>query len=210
MKHPLYVVLRSGGNYTPEHVERLRRQVPNFQVFTLTDIPGVPNKIPLLYNWPGWWSKLELCRPDIVGDLFYLDLDSTVVGDLSQMSSVYRTTMLSDFYRPEHVQSSVMLLTQNDRRRIWQAWISGPYAHIDRYKTRRVGFNGDQNFIEDVLGAYNIQRFQTQLPGQAISYKVHIAKHLYTPDFNWRATYPAARVIVFHGKPRPFDIPELT
>jgi len=40
--------------------------------------------IPLRHNFPGWWSKMELHRPDMPpGRTLYLDLDSYVIRDLS-------------------------------------------------------------------------------------------------------------------------------
>jgi hypothetical protein len=40
-------------------------------------------KIELEYAWPGWWSKMELHRPDLPeGRTLYLDLDSHVIRAL--------------------------------------------------------------------------------------------------------------------------------
>ena len=45
------------------------------------DVPA--EKIELVKNWPGWWSKVELFRPDIpCGRTLYLDLDTYIVGSL--------------------------------------------------------------------------------------------------------------------------------
>jgi len=59
-----------------------------FDFYVLTnnmkaDVPGT--KIELLHgnDWPGWWSKMELHRPDLpVGRTLYMDLDSHVIRNL--------------------------------------------------------------------------------------------------------------------------------
>ena len=68
----------------------------------LSDVPvdGVET-IPLQHDWPGWFAKFELFRPDIEGDLLYFDIDTVITGDLKQLE-VGQTTMLSDFYHPQH------------------------------------------------------------------------------------------------------------
>ena len=39
--------------------------------------------LPLKHNWPGWWAKVELHRPDLPeGRTLYLDLDTHIVGNL--------------------------------------------------------------------------------------------------------------------------------
>ena len=47
------------------------------------DVPGT--KIELLHgdDWPGWWSKMELHRPDLPsGRTLYMDLDSHAIRSL--------------------------------------------------------------------------------------------------------------------------------
>ena len=80
-----------GRDFTEEDVWRLYRNVEehidrpySFYVLTndmMADLPG--EKIEILHNWPGWWSKMELHRPDLPeGRTLYLDLDSFIVGSL--------------------------------------------------------------------------------------------------------------------------------
>jgi len=77
--------------FIPEDVWNLYRSVSKhtdrpFKFYCLTNdmkakLPGT--KIQLLYNWPGWWSKMELFRPDLpCGRTLYMDLDSRVVSSL--------------------------------------------------------------------------------------------------------------------------------
>jgi len=190
---PLIVtVLRSGGEYLPEHVYRLKKMLPGRMLYCLSDIRLNSSvvTISLKYDWAGWWSKMELFRPDFVCDWFYVDLDTTITGDISDMLNVGRTHMLSDFYRPERPASGLMYLTPDDRARVWNEWIKDPHGHM-----ARAGTLGDQAFIRTVLGD-GVARWQDTLPGQVVSYKVHCREDIPSD----------ARVVCFHGKPRPWAL----
>lgn len=80
-----------GRNFTIEDVERLHDSVSKhidreFEFFCLTNYDGsMPfNKIPLIHpEWPGWWAKVELHRPDLPPErTLYMDLDSHAVRSL--------------------------------------------------------------------------------------------------------------------------------
>lgn len=81
-------------DFAPEDVERLRNTVDKhidrpYRFYALTNdetMPLAAEKIPLRHNWPGWWSKVELHRPDLPpGRTLYLDLDSYVVRSLQPL-----------------------------------------------------------------------------------------------------------------------------
>lgn len=182
-------VLRSGGDFTPAHVQWLAQQVPGLVCLTDTDVPGVKT-LPLYYSWPGWWSKMELFRPDIRGDLLYLDLDTVVMGDLSEFD-VGRTTVLADFTQAGRIGSGFMYLVEMDRPPVWAAWVQDPERHMRECVTQERW--GDQGFLQGVLVA---QRWQDVLPGRVVSYKTHC--HNGPPR--------GAKVVCFHGKPRPWEV----
>lgn len=182
-------VLRSGGEYQPEHVQWLSRQVPGLICLSDVDVPGV-EVVPLEHDWPGWWSKLELFSGAIPGDLLYLDLDTVVTGCLGGFE-VGETTMLSDFYKPRLPASGLMYIADRDKPRVWREWVKDPQAHMRRCRTSQCW--GDQGFLAGVLRP---QRWQDQLPGRVVSYKVHC-----------RSGVPAAAdVVCFHGNPRPWSV----
>lgn len=185
-------VLRSGGEYKPAHVQWLARQVPGLACLSDVDVPGVPT-IPLRHGWPGWWSKLELFRPDIGGDLFYIDLDTVITGDLAPLIEAAngKTTMLSDFYWPKQPASGLMYIAQADRAAVWEAWMRRPQTHMGKRGGR--GTVGDQGFLGSVL---NPQRWQDVAPGRVVSFKVHCKQQLPSK----------ARVVCFHGQPRPWNV----
>lgn len=186
-------VLRSGGEYGPEHVQWLARQVHGLVCLSDTPVDGVPC-IPLQHEWPGWWSKMELFRPDILGDLFYIDLDTVVLGDLDTVieAASGKMTMLSDFYWPDRPASGLMYIAAADKEKVWQEWMIDPAEHMARRGGR--GTIGDQGFLGRVLGD-SVQRWQDVAPGTVVSYKAHC-----------KGGVPSsAKLACFHGQPRPWD-----
>lgn len=182
-------VLRSGGEFTPRHVQWLAKQVPGLVCLTDMAVPGVP-VVQMANHWPGWWSKMNLFSKAIPGDLLYLDLDTVVIGDLAPLEGVGETTLLDDFYKPGLLASGLMYIREEDKAQVWDAWLEDPNGHRERCQTRERW--GDQGFLQDVLTA---QTWQQALPGTVVSYKVHCQKQI--PH--------GARVVCFHGNPRPWS-----
>lgn len=189
-------VLRSGGEYDVEDVIRLeagiRTHLLGARFICFSDIPMRCVTVRLEHAWPGWWSKLEIFRPEIEGDLLYADLDTIITGDLSDMAGIGKLTIMRDVYRPDGLQSSVMYIPQSEKRRVWEAFRSRPDIHM-----RRHSGGGDQAFLETLwLGGAAI--WQDELPGQVVSYKAgKIAENGVPAD---------CRAVVFHGRPKPRDI----
>ena len=193
------MVLRGGKEYLPLHAQVLARQVEKHLCTDVVCYADVPVKgvdvIPLQSNWPGWWAKMELFDPRVPGDLLYLDLDTIVLGDLGDIASRTRLTILRDFYRdgvkrPEGLGSGIMYLPEADRGEIWDHWMGNPTRTISHY--RMMG-KGDQAFLED-WSLYRWDRWQDELPGQIVSYKRDCQEGI--PR--------AARIVAFHGNPRPW------
>lgn len=186
-------VLRTGGIYDRTWVRALKRglnrHLSDFQFVCLTDDASVEPywRVPLLHDWPGWWSKVECFRPGLfTGPVLYLDLDTLPVADLTMIAS-YRGAfaMLNDFYQGEkQVASGVM------------AWTPGPhteaiYHAMLRERTLPRG-RSDYWYAKHAPPA---DRLQTLFPGQLVSFKQSARKGV--PD--------GARLVCFHGNPRPSD-----
>lgn len=179
-------VLRSGGDFGPEHVQWLARQVPGLVCLSDVPVPGVDWR-PLQYDWPGWWAKMEMFGPALDGDVLMIDLD-TVVRELPAVPA--RTTVLQDFTEPGIIGSGLMYVTAEDRARVWDAWTVDPGGHMA--SCTRWPRWGDQGFLMDHLA--DVARWQDSEP--VYSYKVHC-----------RSGMPAdAKVVCFHGKPRPWAV----
>ena len=186
-------VLRSGGVFTPEWVDALWRGVARhlngrpYERCVLSDIPGAGFE-PLQERWPGWWAKLELFRPGLFHDpVLYLDLDTVVVGDLGDLAAYAGPfAMLSSFYRPRRAESGVMAWTPGAvTEGLWEAFTADPARWMRR-------FHGDGEFLH---AHATPDRLQDLFPNQIVSYKKHARQ----------GPPPGARVVCFHGNPRPSE-----
>ena len=183
-------VLKTGGEFNERHVRWLQRQIGS-EIFCLTDSPAaMPDvkTIPLAHDWPGWWAKMEMFRPDIDGDFLYADLDTVFLKPPT--IRLTETHVLADMYGREHMNSGLMFLTVDDRREIWNDFIREPAAEMRRY-------GGDQDFLNRYLGKK--KRFQWEFPGKIVSYKADILKE--KPQ---GGSLQTAEIVVFHGNPRPW------
>lgn len=178
----ILTVLRRGGEYTDEHVDRLRQQCRGYSFEAIQDED-------MLHSFPGWWAKIEAFRRK--GPILYMDLDTLITGPLDDLFNAVEQhdfIALRDFYRPTQMGSGLMGW-RGDMSEIYNTFLTNPEAHMKRCRTTKCW--GDQGFIDGVVKQKTY--WQDVLPGQVVSYK----KHGVTQDAN---------VVCFHGKPRPWDI----
>lgn len=185
-------VLRSGGEYGPEHVAALardvRRHLPGVRFVCFSDVPVPCERVALASDWPGWWAKMEVFGPALPGRVLYLDLDTVVRGSLADLAAVKDLTLLRDFYRPRGLGSGLMMLPAAARDQAYRAFIRAPEHFMARHRK-----GGDQAFLER-LWLRTAHRWQDRCPGQVASYKADCR----------RGVPPRARVVCFHGQPRPW------
>lgn len=202
-------VLRSGGAYTPKHVQRLHHQWKqhfdgdynfvclNDVLSETTHIDGV-DYIPLAFDWPGWWAKVEMYRPDLegLGRILYMDLDNTIVGDMSEIAAYDGTAAApSDFNYPSLPSSCIINFAPGAMRHLWDTFMSDRKYWMTEGDKKRAPHYGDQILLTKVYGP-SIDRFQDLVPGQVLSYKR-----------DCRDGVPqGARIIQFHGTPKPWDV----
>lgn len=178
----ILTAFKAGGLYEEHHIARLKEQVLQYTGLELQTVYG---------EFPHWWCKMSVFR--IKGPALYFDLDTTIISDITPLIEAAqreRFITLRDFNR-DRVASGVM------------AW-NGDVSHIyDEFSVDPEGFmnqypGGDQDFIHD--GGHCPVYWQDILPNHIQSYKCHIRRN---------TMHPECRVVAFHGKPRPWDIPEL-
>lgn len=176
-------VLRSGGDYGPEHVRWLAKQVPGLVCLSDVPVPGVET-VRMRYGFPSWWSKIELLSNAFDGDLMYYDLDTVVLAPLPKVD---RTTVLRDFYYPETMGSGLMYIAQADKARVFEDFMRSPSLHMRRHTV-----GGDQAFLQQHIG--DCQKWQDV--AQVVSFKAHC-----------QSGVPAGtQVCCFHGQPRPWHV----
>lgn len=200
----LVTVLKGGGEYAPKHVRWLARQVPpHIKVYCLTDNPHFdePNieRIDLKHGWPGWWSKMEMFRPDLdLGDFIYCDLDTVILDLRPEFLQVGEPVVLADVHGAAVANSGLMFLPASCRAEIWEEWIKSPVSHMR-------SLHGDQEFIDRFL--HDAARWQTLFPKQIVSFKGQISQGYQHPAF-YKTKIDEAKIIFFHGKPRPWEVQE--
>lgn len=157
-----------GRDFTLRDVNRLYQSVSKhidrpFAFYCLTNtkekLPGHIHRIPLLYAWPGWWSKIEIHRPDLpFGRTLYMDLDSHAVRSLGPILDYPGDLVMFETRMPMNRQSGLrkdgwvlkyqaatMLFTPGtDRmRQVWDLFTAHPQHWMGCYRS-------DQ----DVMGAW--------------------------------------------------------
>lgn len=151
--------------------------------------------VPIKRGWAGWWSIIEVF--DVLrGPSVLIGLDTALPGNLAPLLNWARDCqpdqfgMVSDFYRPKHLASSVM------------AW-NGDWSFLAEecnYPDAARYYRMEQLYTEAKLlsGNHRIERLEQMLTG-IYSYKVHVRNQGLPPD---------AMVVCFHGEPRPHEVDE--
>ncbi|MCC7347678.1 MAG: hypothetical protein IT538_09805 [Variibacter sp.] len=214
-------VYRSGGKvYSARYVHVLRDMVARnlslpHRFVCLTDDPAVETeRIPLVTDWPGYWSKLELYRPGLFGGpVLYVDLDTIIHGSIDRLGQMAGEVPFGCVTDPlgGYMNSSVMTFSVDcsfifqrfgrlgfyDRHlRPWLRWIfvgvglGRPFAFGGSY--------GDQGFADMCLqdAQVPVLRLDQALPGMFST-------------FNFSASAqarPAGSICLMMGYPKPHEI----
>lgn len=193
----ILTVLRGGGEYTPGHVELLRdqcsRHAPGVSFRCISDV-SVPGRIEMKHDWPGWWSKLEMFR--LPGPCLFMDLDTVIVGGLAPflaVSRINRFTVLKDWNPQQRDVCSSLMAWSGDLSELYRTFAADPKRHMAANKSPR--WWGDQGFIERHTKKEARSYWQSDLPGLVVSWKKNCRSGI----------SKGARVVCFHGKPRPWD-----
>ena len=202
-------VLKSGGDFSAEHVARLHsmcnRHIPGrWEFVCLSDQVGPPGSWfrtggitykQLELDLPGWWSKLELFRPELFdGRVLYFDLDTVIVRDsaaLGMWSGDF--ALLRDLWSPERWNTGVMAWDHQGEA-VDQLWRDVP-AIINEPD------NADGQWMNSVvlIRGLNPEAIQDIDPG-VCSFKPRIGDHAtMRNDLDGTET-----VVCFHGQPRPW------
>ena len=196
-QRPFVCVLKTGGRYRAEHVIELAHNIRRFnsgaRIICMTDsnepMPDL-ERVPLMFNLPGWFSKLEVFRLTI--PVLYLDLDVVLTREVvfPTLNGLY---LLRDF-GVGSVNSSVMFIEGNHYG-ILEKFLS----NRDRYASEYTSADkwGDQDFIRDYG---DISGFiQDISPALAASWKRDL-------DYRLGTIMSPPAILVFHGHPKPEEL----
>jgi hypothetical protein len=197
-------VLKDGPDFDVGYVEKLyngckRSLTVEHDMFCLTDKMDMDmpcNKVELRHYWPGWWSKIELFRPDVFEAyerVIYFDLDTVLVSEINDLAfRPCRFAMVRGYRKPERRSSTIM---------VWEGDFSKIYYDMVKKENRVLADPKawDQRFITACLRDYYCEPdlVQDMIPG-VLSYKNNIKETGELPE--------EATIICFHGKPRPLEV----
>lgn len=202
-------VLKAGGVYTIEYVRKLQSAIArhltvDYQFVCLTDVREIDfcDVIPLKHNWSGWWSKIELFRPELPScPTIYFDLDTLILGNIDYIAHVARFTdfaMLRGFnakrnriLKDQNMASGVMVGDFASRSEIYTRFLKDPQGYINEYRTE--WRHGDQGFIASVVGT-GIPKLQELLPENYIVGKRLTQQGEFIPK--------KAKILAWSGEPR--------
>lgn len=148
---------RNPGIYNKEWVNKLKRGLQRhykdpFNFFCLSNVQTDVDTIPMLHDWKGWWSKIELFRPNLfTGPVFYLDLDIIILSDFKKLINLLEH---SKFYMLEgqsekNSPNSSIMYWNNDYSFLYEKFLA-KQEQIEQQYVSGVKL-GDQGFIFDSI-----------------------------------------------------------
>ncbi len=220
------VCLKWGDLYSPKYVNVLYAMVkrnltvPHKFICVTENTTGLNKEIEVLplqqelnsniRKFKGWWYKLFLFKPDngLSGRVFYLDLDTAVVGNIDKIAGTASDFItLRDFYVAyrdpkkvtDAVGSGLMAWTAGNHAQLWNEFIKNPE------EVMRVHPSGDQMWIQK--NQKERKYWQDLFPNQIVSFKAHIAGRTNKDRWYKNTSLPKnTRIVCFHGPPRPHEV----
>ena len=164
-KLKVITVLRSGPHWKAEYVYNFKKGLDKhltipFDFICLSDINlDVPTE-KLLPAGQGYWSKLQMFRPELnlTGPCLYFDLDTIISGNIDDLVSSFfnhNFLMLQDPWKPEQSGSGIMWWN-GDYSFLWNEYITQQEDFWNKSYNEHPRF-GDQGYIIDRVAHKQIQ-----------------------------------------------------
>lgn len=210
MEAPLTVacVYKPGGGFSDEYVTRLRDTVAKhcrapYEFVCLTTQPRIKGVecLPLHGGRIGYWNKLALFKRGLFpGPVVYLDLDTMIVGDVTDIFTYEHEFTAMANLKPARYQADVLnsaFMAWDGREDLSCVDVS-PISRDERERYEQEYTRwGDQGFIQDHLPR-PWTPIQHIFPDRICSYKWHVRRQGFIPK--------GVSIVAFHGKPRPHEI----
>lgn len=193
-------VLRSGGDYRPLHADCLMRQIERcstvpYRFLCLTDFAGADKWFPsqpLEFNYPGWWSCVELWK--LKGPVIVAGLDTLIMGNIDRLFHFACSLKENQFGlldSPFHFGEFVNGI------QVWNGDFSWLLKNFD-FEKIQAKYRGDENYLIDSLYQKNIEIVSINENFDGIyNYKMDYLKKKIVGD---------PKILYFHGKPRPWNV----
>jgi hypothetical protein len=175
-----------------------------FACLSDVDIPGVKT-IPLKTTWPTWWAKMELCDPEITGDILFMDIDTVIVGPIDDFLTGPFTTFRGC--------GALHLWPEADRKIVWDIFTQNPERIIEEYWGEDVflrslwtnQFALPKTFADTLEDKLSCGRQWLMDPPGQLLYRGK--KSAFMPP-SPIILGPDTRIIMFQSTPRPWRTPE--
>lgn len=209
--------VKYGSAYPVDYVNRMlsmltRHLAEPFDLYCITeDASGLDPEIKVLtppFDVPGWWNKIFLFSPIMPsGETLYLDLDQILTGDIAPLLEACRKSRarLAAYRDPlrwmgSQVNSSWLYFRAPELSFIYDAFRRDLPSVLDLE-------GGDQLYIWRQMK--DIYFVDEALPRTVKSFRFEVCdndgKALNVPA----AIDPDVRVINFHGRPKPHELPQV-
>lgn len=212
MRLTVACVLRTGSEFTREHVAALRDCVGKnlslpYRFVCLTDDEGPRfpcDRIALAHRWPRWWSKMELFSSEFqqvtAGDpVLYLDLDTILVKPIDDIAVGQNFVVLRNFWAKDRIGSGLMAWSSrasSSLLELYEKFRRRSLLYMQEYTTTEKW--GDQGFIR-FNSPIQPDLWQDLYPGRVVSYRAECVPKGRIPQ--------GASVVCFGGKSRPWTLP---
>ena len=198
-------VFRPSTTYDERYVLNLKAAVERnlslpheFICLAWNPVYGV-NCVPMEYDLPRWWNKLELLHPKFhfTDRVLYLDLDTVITGSLDDIASYGGDAAFVEDFMAGGVSTSLMSFRPSDYGHVWSIFMDDPDYWMEQGDKCVPPNFGDQVMFNEIEHPFPIDYWQDLLPGQVVSYRRDcvdgVMSHI--PD--------NARVVSFHGRTKP-------
>jgi hypothetical protein len=170
--------------------------------------------IPLRYRQKGMWPKIAMFAPGVLPPdepTLYLDLDMVVRDNIDmffdrveEQRNIHALrewnptlwSLLPIALRPDRgVQSSILGFIPREQRHIYDRFMDDPHAVYTTYRL-------DQDYLTDAATprSYWPHEWTASFKWHCVKYWPLSALFPKVPEPTW------AKIVVFHGKPRPIDV----
>ena len=182
-------IYKEGSGFTTKYVDKLQENVAEFCTAPYKfEIITPQRELPAAVK--GFWIKLELFKKDrFYGTVVYLDLDTIIIDDVTDIFTYpHKFTMGTNWENPPGPNSTFMA---------WNGTQDLSYLDttVDSQMAKAYP-RGDQAYIFEKVGVTTT--FLNQIfPKALVSYKYHV---------KGRGAPAKAKIVAFHGSPRPHEI----
>lgn len=186
-------------------------------------MPDIPTR-KLPEHIDGWFNKLYLFSPDAFPEgsrVLYFDLDTAIVGTLTALAGVRLDVpvFLRDVWAASHAASGLFSFRAGPalypiwtefalnigRRRPFASPRPFPMAKVPGWGPMTQGIHTDEQWLHHYIYPNGWAAWQDLVPGACLSYKYDV-KGQNRDKAPPTGLTPDARVVFFHGLPRPHDV----